>query len=120
MDTCAQLNMARAPPSNTLEVLEEFRQHSNKFTNFPGSTYGAIWMAMTDTEEEGVWRDHYTGRVASRDVLQTEIGGLREDTAQNCGIILRLGTSLECAERKSLCQFDPFLCQISVTWLGEL
>ena len=94
MVTCAKLNLARAPPSNTLEELEELRQLSNRFTNFPGSQYGALHMSMTDTVEEGVWRDHFTGKVASQDVLETEIGGLKENTEENCGIILRLGTNL--------------------------
>ena len=94
MATCAKLNMARAPPSNTLEELEEFRQLSNRFTNFPGSPYGSLHMSMTDTVEEGVWRDHFTGKVASQDVLDAEIGGLKENTEQNCGIIQRLGTNL--------------------------
>ena len=94
MVTCAKLNQARAQPSNTLEEFEELRQLSNRFTNFPGSSYGAIWMSTTDTVEEGVWRDHYTGQETSQDVLETEIGGLKENTAQNCGIVLRLGTRI--------------------------
>ena len=87
MVTCPKLNNARAPPSNTLQDLEDFLQLSNKFVNFPGSPYASIWMSLTDAEEEGVWRDHYTGLEASRDVLETEVGGLKESTKHNCGIV---------------------------------
>ena len=87
MVTCPKLNNARAPPSNTLQDLEDFLQLSNKFVNFPGSPYASIWMSLTDAEEEGVWRDHYTGLEASRDVLETEVGGLTENTDLNCGIV---------------------------------
>ena len=87
MVTCPKLNNARAPPSNTLQDLEDFLQLSNKFVNFPGSPYASIWMSLTDAEEEGVWRDHYTGQEASRDVLETEVGGLSENTDLNCGIV---------------------------------
>ena len=87
MVTCPKLNNARAPPSNTLQDLEDFLQLSNKFVNFPGSPYASIWMSLTDAEEEGVWRDHYTGLEASRDVLETEVGGLSENTDLNCGIV---------------------------------
>ena len=41
---------------------------------------------MTDAAEEGVWRDHYTGLEASQNVLEKEIGGLQENTDNNCGI----------------------------------
>ena len=86
MVTCPKLNKARAPPSNTLQELEKTLQLGNKFLNFPGSPYGAIWMSVTDAVEEGVWRDHYTGQKASQNVLETEVGGLTENTDQNCGI----------------------------------
>ena len=87
MFTCAKLNKALTPPSNSLEELEEFHQLSDKFANFPGSPYGAIWMSLTDAVEEGVWRDHYTGLEASKDVLETEVGGLKESSDYNCGIV---------------------------------
>ena len=84
--TCPKLNKALIPPSNSLEELEHFRQLSNKFMNFPDSPYGAIWMSLTDAVEEGVWRDHYTGLEASKNVLETEVGGLK-NTPHNCGFI---------------------------------
>ena len=87
METCPKLNQALVPPSNTLEELEEIHKLSNKFVNFPGSQYGSIWMSVTDSEEEGVWRDYYTGEEASQDVLETEVGGLKQSTVQNCGIV---------------------------------
>ena len=88
MHTCPKLNKARSPPTNTLQELEEISQLSDVFTNFPGSTYGSIWMSVSDNVEEGVWRDHYTGLEASQDLLETVIGGLKKDnTAQNCGIV---------------------------------
>ena len=87
MLTCPKLNQARAPPSNSLQELEEIHKRSNKFVNFPDSPYGAIWMSVTDAVEEGVWRDHYTGEEASQDVLETEVGGLKQSTTQNCGIV---------------------------------
>ena len=87
MVTCPKLNQARAPSSRTLEDLEEIHQLSNKFVNFPGSPYGAIWMSVSDAKEEGVWRDHYTGLEASKNVLETEVGGLKENTDYNCGIV---------------------------------
>ena len=86
MVTCLKLNKARAPPSNSLQELEEISQMSNKFTNFPGSPYGATWLSLTDAVEEGVWRDHYTGLEASKNVLETEVGGLK-NTPHNCGFI---------------------------------
>ena len=86
MFTCPKLNKARAPPSNSVEEVEEIRKLANKFVNFPGSTYGGIWMSVTDAVEEGVWRDYYTGQEASQEVLETEVGGLRENTDLNCGI----------------------------------
>ena len=87
MDTCPKLNKALTPSSNSLVELEEFRQLSNKFLNFPGSPYGSIWMSLTDAVEEGVWRDHYTGQKTKQNVLMTEVGGLKENTEQNCGVV---------------------------------
>ena len=87
MVTCPKLNKAQTPPSNTLEDLKKIHKMSNKFTNFSGSRYGAIWMSVTDAVEEGVWRDHYTGLESSQNVLMTEIGGLKENTDYNCGIV---------------------------------
>ena len=87
MFTCPKLNKALTPPSNSLEELEDFRQLTNRFINIPGSPYGSIWMSMTDAVEEGVWRDHYTGQEVDRDVLELEVGGLKENTEQNCGVV---------------------------------
>ena len=87
MDTCPKLNQALTPPSNSLEELEDFRQLSNKLINFPGSPYGSLWMSLTDAVEEGVWRDHYTGQEADREVLELEVGGLKESSDHNCGIV---------------------------------
>ena len=87
MDTCPKLNKALTPPSITLEDLNKIHKLSNKFTNFTGSRYGAMWMSLTDALEEGVWRDHYTGLEASKNVLETEVGGLKENTDYNCGIV---------------------------------
>ena len=87
MFTCPKLNKALTPPSNSLEELEDFLQLANKFMNFPGSSgSGCLWMSLTDAVEEGVWRDHYTGLEASQNVLETEVGGLKENTDYNCGI----------------------------------
>ena len=86
MFTCPKLNKALTPPSNSMEELEHFRQLANKFMNFPGTPYGSVWLSLTDTLEEGVWRDQYTGQEVSQEVLETEIGGLKENTDQNCGI----------------------------------
>ena len=88
MITCPKLNKARAPSSNSVNEVEEIRKLSNKFTNFPGSPYGSIWMSATDVVEEGVWRDHYTGQKTSQNVLETAVGGPKENTEQNCGIVL--------------------------------
>ena len=87
MFTCPKLNKALTPPSNSMEEVENFRQLSDKFTNFPGSSYCCIWMSLTDAVEEGIWRDHYTGLEAGRDVLEAEVGGLRENTDLNCGLV---------------------------------
>ena len=87
MITCPKLNKARTPASNSVEEVEAIRKLSNKFINFPGSPYGSIWMSATDVVEEGVWRDHYTGQEVSQEVLETEVGGLKENTEQNCGIV---------------------------------
>ena len=74
------------PPSNTVEELEETRGLADKFINFPGSPHGSIWMTLSDAVEEGVWRDQYTGQEVSQEVLDTEVGGLKENTDMNCGI----------------------------------
>ena len=87
MFTCPKLNKALTPPSNSMEELEHFRQLANKFMNFPGSPYGCLWMSLTDAVEEGVWRDHYTGQEADQNVLKAEIGGLKESSDYNCGIV---------------------------------
>ena len=87
MFTCPKLNKALTPPSNSMEELEHFRQLAKKFMNFPGSSYGSIWMSLTDAVEEGVWRDHYTGQETSQNVLETEVGGLKESSDHNCGIV---------------------------------
>ena len=87
MFTCPKLNKALTPPSNSLEELEDFRQLSDKLMNFPGSPYGSIWLSLTDAVEEGVWRDHYTGQEAGQNVLKAEIGGLKESSDYNCGIV---------------------------------
>ena len=87
MITCPKLNKARTPASNSVEEVEAIRKLSNKFINFPGSPYGSIWMSATDVVEEGVWRDHYTGQEVSQEVLETEVGGLKENTEQNCGVV---------------------------------
>ena len=87
MFTCPKLNKALTPPSNSLEEAEDFLQLAHKFMNFPGSPYGCLWMSLTDAVEEGVWRDHYTGQEADRDVLETEVGGLKENIDHNCGIV---------------------------------
>ena len=90
MFTCPKLNKALTPPSNSLDELEHLHQLSDKFTNFPGSPYGAIWMSLTDAVEEGVWRDHYTGQEASQNLLDTEVGGLKENTDNNCGLLAQI------------------------------
>ena len=87
MDTCEKLSQARTPPSTTEDQLEEMRELHIKFTKFPGSPYGAIWLSMTDAEEEGVWRDHYTGQEVSREVEELEVGGLKDNTEVNCGFV---------------------------------
>ena len=87
MITCPKLNKAQAPASNSVVELEEFHKLANKFLDFPGSPYGSIWMSATDVVEEGIWRDHYTGLEAGRDVLEAEVGGLRENTDLNCGLV---------------------------------
>ena len=84
--TCPKLNKARIPPTNSVEELEYFRGLANKFMNFPGTPYGSVWLSLTDTLEEGVWRDQYTGEEVSQEVLETAVGGLRENTDQNCGL----------------------------------
>ena len=87
MITCPKLNKAQAPASNSVVELEEFHKLANKFLDFPGSPYGAIWMSVTDAVEEGIWRDHYTGEKASQNVLETVVGGLKENTDRNCGLV---------------------------------
>ena len=83
MNTCDKLNQARPPPSTTEQQLQEMRRLAIKFMQFPGTPYGSIWMSMTDGEEEGVWRDHYTGQEASKEVREVEIGGLSDKLSGN-------------------------------------
>ena len=87
MVTCPKLNNARAPSSNTLEELEEVQNLSRRFGDYPGSPADGVWMSMTDSVEEGVWRDYYTRQEVSQSVLTTEIGGLKENSLHNCGIV---------------------------------
>ena len=87
MNTCDKLNQARTPPSTTEQQLQEMRRLAIKFMQFPGTPYGSIWMSMSDAEEEGVWRDHYTGQEVRREVREVEVGGLKDNTGQNCGIV---------------------------------
>ena len=81
------MNKAVTPPSNSLEELEDFRQLADKFINLPGAPSGTLWMSLTDAEEEGVWIDHYTGMEVNQEVLETVVGGLKENTEQNCGLV---------------------------------
>ena len=83
MFTCLKLNKAQTPPANSVEELEDFRQLANRFL----FQAGTIWMSMTDAVEEGVWRDFYTGQKINQNVLDTEVGGLKENTEQNCGLV---------------------------------
>ena len=83
MFTCLKLNKAQTPPANSVEELEDFRQLAKRFL----LEAGTIWMSMTDAVEEGVWRDFYTGQKINQNVLDTEIGGLKENTEQNCGLV---------------------------------
>ena len=83
MFTCLKLNNAQTPPANSVEELEDFRQLANRFL----LEAGTVWMSMTDAVEEGVWRDHYTGLKINQNVLDTEVGGLKENTEQNCGLV---------------------------------
>ena len=87
MQTCSKLNKARAPASTNLQELAELRQQQIKFCKFPGSPYGAIWLAITDAEDEGQWRDYYTGQEVSQELLEVAVGGLDGGRSQNCGIV---------------------------------
>ena len=87
MHTCSKLNRAEAPPSSNLKELEEARQLHVKFCKIPNITYGAVWLAITDAEEEGEWRDYYSGQQVSQEVLEEAGGGLEGGRTQNCGIV---------------------------------
>ena len=88
MFTCLKLNKAQTPPANSFEELEDFRQLAIKKKAWLAAlSSSGFWMSMTDAEEEGVWRDFYTGQEVSQEVLETEVGGLKENTEQNCGIV---------------------------------
>ena len=87
MHTCSKLNRARAPPSSNLKELEEARQLHVKFCKIPNITYGAVWLAITDAEEEGEWRDYYSGQQVSQEVLGEAGGGLEGGSTHNCGIV---------------------------------
>ena len=58
-----------------------------KFCKIPGMFYGALWLAITDGEEEGEWRDYYTGQEVSQEVIEAAVGGLDGGKTQNCGIV---------------------------------
>ena len=88
MLTCPKLNKARAPSSSNLQELEELRQLQTRFCIFPGSPYGALWMTITDAEEEGEWRDYYSGQEVSQEVLGAAQGGLDGGSSQNCGFVM--------------------------------
>ena len=91
MQTCSKLNKARAPASSNLQELEEARQLHVKFCKIPGIMYGSLWVAITDAEQEGEWRDYYSGQEVSQEVLEEAAGGMESlETGgrnQNCGIV---------------------------------
>ena len=88
MFTCFKLNKAQTPPANSVEELEDFRQLAIKKKGWLAAlSSSGFWMSMTDAVEEGVWRDHYTGQKINQNVLDTEIGGLKENNEQNCGLV---------------------------------
>ena len=41
----------------------------------------------SDAEEEGQWRDYYSGQQVSQEVIGEAGGGLEGGRTQNCGIV---------------------------------
>ena len=59
MEHCEKLGKGRSPPQRTLEEWDWLRKEVHAVT--PDiSVMGNIWLAATDDEEEGVWRDAYS------------------------------------------------------------
>ena len=86
MHTCSMLNKARAPPASSMQELEAAQGLHLQFCNIPGIPYGSVWLAITDAEQEGEWRDYYNGQEVSQEV-RGEIIGFGGEREQNCGIV---------------------------------
>ena len=58
-----------------------------KFCTVPGMFYGAFWLAISDAEQEGDWRDYYSGQQVHQDMMGAALGGLDGGSRENCGIV---------------------------------
>ena len=60
MNHCEKLGNGRSPPVTTIEEIEylqtELEAIAPNVRDLP-----SVWLAATDSQEEGVWRDYYTG-----------------------------------------------------------
>ena len=60
MEHCQKLGKGRSPPVRTLEERDWLREEVNSITP-KISALGYLWLAATDREVEGDWRDAYSG-----------------------------------------------------------
>ena len=59
MEHCQKLGKGRSPPLRTGKELETLRTEIRAITN-DTHKLPFMWLSLTDKEEEGVWRDHYS------------------------------------------------------------
>ena len=94
MQFCPKLRGARSP------VMRKFHQfmllhkwilsamiNPKTKKNWPGIFGRAIWMSSNDMEEEGVWKDFYTGDLIE-DTSKTLFGELNGGDKENCGFMI--------------------------------
>ena len=61
MQHCQKIGGGRSPPVRTLEEWDWLRKELHAITRVR-KVLPMIWMAATDTEVEGQWKDYYTGQ----------------------------------------------------------
>ena len=96
MQHCAKQQEARVPLVRNKEVQQKLIKTGVEIAFEPGKkdavrsglASAAFWLAMSDSREEGEWRDHYTGEQLN---LLDAVGGsgkLDDTDTMNCGVMV--------------------------------